>query len=856
MTDAPSNAAAGSPAGSKPPNKDNGAQTAKAEKRIAVVFIHGQGEQRPMEDVKEFARTVWEADPKRKRDISKDITAGPGAPPPAPESPRAGELAEQETPKTWHIPDETLDLADLGRVTTEARQHDLRVDFYELYWAHLMGGNQLSHLADWFRALQKRPRKHAPEALAPLRQATIRFTESLALLAILKTGLTALMIPPGAAGLAWQPLVVDLSPLAAWIALPPYQFFVPGPHDAIWLWTLGLFAALGFALLRLAVNEVAGGHSPSTAAGDRKKIEGRNTRGAIMRGLLPIAGVVAGLVLGTLVLQGPTLDWADARLPLLVMAVAAATLMAFRAIEAAAIVGLVGAGLAAIAAMVGGVSAHGVIAFNAAARAPSWLAEIPHGAASARLLPSYAESVGVGALGIAVFAVLWFIASLFKEIGASRHGWVRGLVMLVLLALSAGGTVLALQWGLADQPRLWAIYGLGVTIAAVSVAGVVMLALASKAFLVPVMADSARYFSREPAHIGARQRIRQAGVRLLDKLHERAPSEGGYSRIIVVAHSLGSAVGYELLVDYWGRRTGALPISDPVLKACIAELESAAHKLNRAASADLPKALSAYRDRQADLQRRLAEHAAAVYDHSREDGRRRMRTPARPIKEGEDADAAPRHWLISDFITLGSPLTYASLLMTEGPDNLHDKMADRTFATCPPTPFAPGNTAMTYRKVGSPELTPSAEPGRITFEGWDGEPRLAHHAVFAPVRWTNHFFPVEGWIAKGDAIGGPLSPVSTDLLSTTGAASFGNRQLNQTDQGVIGRGVREKPLIRKHTGKTFAHNEYWRTPLRTQQLRAELAKAAPWPMHIAALIDSLNLDETLEKAAAPKPDQA
>jgi predicted esterase len=59
-----------------------------------------------------------------------------------------------------------------------------------------------------------------------------------------------------------------------------------------------------------------------------------------------------------------------------------------------------------------------------------------------------------------------------------------------------------------------------------------------------VLVEIARYLDAEPENIKSRQSIRQAGIDLLNKLHESRELDGElrYERIIVVGHSLGSII--------------------------------------------------------------------------------------------------------------------------------------------------------------------------------------------------------------------------------------------------------------------------------------------------------------------------
>jgi hypothetical protein len=61
--------------------------------------------------------------------------------------------------------------------------------------------------------------------------------------------------------------------------------------------------------------------------------------------------------------------------------------------------------------------------------------------------------------------------------------------------------------------------------------------------------DAARYLRPHPANIAHRQAIRQAGVLLIDKLH----ASGRYDRIVILGHSLGSVIAYDIVTHAWTR---------------------------------------------------------------------------------------------------------------------------------------------------------------------------------------------------------------------------------------------------------------------------------------------------------------
>lgn len=114
---------------------------------------------------------------------------------------------------------------------------------------------------------------------------------------------------------------------------------------------------------------------------------------------------------------------------------------------------------------------------------------------------------------------------------------------------------------------------------------------------------------------------------------------------------------------------------------------------------------------------------------------------AKPQPPG--AQAAPR-WLITDFVTIGSPLTYAPILMAECAKDFNERAALRELPLCPP------NRSLRDR--------PNGFAVHLLFEAVvkndkDDTTLILHHAApFAATRWMNFFF-------RKDPIGGPLANV-------------------------------------------------------------------------------------------------
>ena len=103
----------------------------------AIVVIHGMGEQKPMDTIKNFAHAVWTTDTEVHENGLRD----------------SGEI--------WSKPDDRTGSLELRRLTTRESTPmqegtypgGARQDFYELYWADLSRGSTLGDVQNWVRML-------------------------------------------------------------------------------------------------------------------------------------------------------------------------------------------------------------------------------------------------------------------------------------------------------------------------------------------------------------------------------------------------------------------------------------------------------------------------------------------------------------------------------------------------------------------------------------------------------------------------------------------------------------------------------------------------------------------------------
>ncbi len=248
-------------------------------------------------------------------------------------------------------------------------------------------------------------------------------------------------------------------------------------------------------------------------------------------------------------------------------------------------------------------------------------------------------------------------------------------------------------------------------------------------FALGFLGDAARYLSATPQNIAIRHRIRADGMRLLRRLHRSEI----YDRIVVVGHSLGSVIAYDILKYYWQevntRHGKPLDVDQSALK----ELERDAQELG--SGAEPAAALEQFRERQLHLWQE----------------QRRFGNP----------------WLVTDLVTLGSPLAHAGMLLANSPFELKEREAEMELPVCPPNRNLEGD--LSY-------------PANYEVQGVRRTLRVLHHAaMFACTRWTNIYFP-------GDFVGGALAP-------------------------LFGKGVRDQKVKDGWISFTpVSHTRYWAQP--------------------------------------------
>jgi hypothetical protein len=247
-----------------------------------------------------------------------------------------------------------------------------------------------------------------------------------------------------------------------------------------------------------------------------------------------------------------------------------------------------------------------------------------------------------------------------------------------------------------------------------------------------VVGDAARYYRAAPANIGVRRAIRKLAVDRLTALH----NDPRYDRIVVLAHSLGSTIGYDMLRAYWSEHCNRF--GDPGRDATFAAQDK---QNGQKPGFDA----AAWRRR------------AGILFH-------RLQTLYEP--------KGKRRWIVSDFVTIGSPLTHAAYLSAEG--------TSRT------------TLAQSFRRQRLERELPQNPAWHTATDGAaifrlpaQGRSFLHAGAMFSVMRWTNIYFPLSG-VIFGDVVGGKVGP-------------------------AFGHGVRDQRVPFGRFCKLFAHTNYFNT---------------------------------------------
>ncbi len=368
--------------------------------------------------------------------------------------------------------------------------------------------------------------------------------------------------------------------------------------------------------------------------------------------------------------------------------------------------------------------------------------------------------------------------------GSVRKIWWAVIALLPILGLSLASWFLP-DFGLFDW--LEGYNGFGSSI--VQYLPNIFLFIAAMLFIwkgafVKYIGDAARYLHNSAGNVSIRNHIRKRAIDLLRSVHD----SGDYDRVVLVGHSLGSLVAYDALSALWANyRFPNLESRDnqgSEALSVLREVEKAAEGLERIRERQRNQAAPTETLSSDDFEQKGLKDELQAASSAYLAAKHRYR---------EQLSKSDPPWKISDFITLGSPLAHANMLVVASQEAFSEKVNQRWFPTDPPQMETfDSRERFSYRSRS---------------EGNDDSFWKAHHAaVFGSTRWTNLYFP-EGYLYKGDPIGGPVGP-------------------------LFGPGVADIKVSLGAKPKGFQHTKYWDVNT------AEGEKAD----HLQILRDRLNLD--------------
>lgn len=362
---------------------------------------------------------------------------------------------------------------------------------------------------------------------------------------------------------------------------------------------------------------------------------------------------------------------------------------------------------------------------------------------------------------------------------------VKGLYLLVWIAvlLIVGPGIFAAVTKAFGWPSLFCLSaGIWAAIAAA-------MTLLVSGILAPYLGDVAIYVQAFPGTVAKRKEARERGLALLQGLMD-SPR---YDRIVLVGHSLGTILAYDLLQLLWIRNCAG-GFDDPDNRDDLDHLDDATRKQFEAVGKHA-------------LPMDSGKRAAIKWDKDQLGKFRELQWQTYQALRA--APVGKSRWKISDFVTLGSPLTHAEFLLTRNQKDFYKSIEERLFSTCPPvTEWVSKQTVLFPRN----------------------KPRHPHHAaMFAAMRWTN-IYDRGNWVITGDPVSGPMTE------------NFG--------PGVENIRVR----LTWRFGRIFTHTTYWSRSASGREVgdagpswklwRAE--RTAKSRSHIQVLRDAVDLRRSLE----------
>ena len=310
------------------------------------------------------------------------------------------------------------------------------------------------------------------------------------------------------------------------------------------------------------------------------------------------------------------------------------------------------------------------------------------------------EEPGIGEI------LLWSFKLLFVKkpsVSLKKHIAFVRFVVIVLPLLMAGIAVSG-YWLLEDYISgilEISVYGLSVLVALRFIWALVSASIIGA--IQSSVGDVIKYTIPSPKNIAVREKIRKNGIELLRNLNDAKSNDGisaKYDKIILVGHSLGSIVAYDILSNLFAEYNDVYKyvpssVNQDALGVLRNSYNNPDHRKNK------------YQDNQ-----------DALFNEYKTIG---------------------NQWRIHHFITMGSPLTHASMLLNKKPEDFERKKNQREFPTSPP-------------QLDHRDRHFAFKHALKSITGKIEEIQMLHHAAyFAVTQWTNIYY-TNDWIGGAMAL--------------------------------------------------------------------------------------------------------
>ncbi len=294
-----------------------------------------------------------------------------------------------------------------------------------------------------------------------------------------------------------------------------------------------------------------------------------------------------------------------------------------------------------------------------------------------------------------------FLSCVKKIIATRRRGFgaklTPGPLMPKELLIVVLGIAYGFFWGSGIAALMWAAHSL-TTLVGTLIVGTLLYKLVLGNLVFGYLADAAKYLSNHPDNVAARGRVRTGAIDLIRSLNQ----SDKYDRVMVIGHSLGSVIAMDAITQYWHEACVTIQLESNQEKG----LMICYHQLLASMSPSVGKVdISIFQKRQREMR------AALNVDKVR--------------------------WKISDFVTVGSPLSFANFLVAKDEaDFVFKRERTPQILLCPPTLEKDKN--FYHKNIGTPLLRNYLLP--------------TASSVFLYIRWTNIY-------GHKDMVGGAVAPL-------------------------------------------------------------------------------------------------